>query len=197
MSNRPHVIFFLAAVAGGMVAGPAISRQSPADRPTLDCTYSSRAEGDVALFHHCARKGANGRLRIARHHLQRLAYDRHGLSNIFIDQWYVVRRDGALAPVMIMDNWPEGFSNGLARSPVGKKIGYIDRSLKLVVPARYDGAFPFEHGTARVCIGCTVQMAGEHSSYAGGRWSCIDRHGRRLEPLQHSEGPDITCPAAR
>ena len=100
-----------------------------------------------------------------------------------------------MAPVMIMDNWPEDFSNGLARSPVGNKIGYIDRSLKLVIPARYDGAFPFEHGTARVCTGCTTQTAGEHSYYAGDRWGCIDRHGRAVGPLRRRE--DIACPTAR
>jgi hypothetical protein len=127
-----------------------------------------------------------------------MRYDRYGLSEISIGhQFYVIRRDGVMAPVMIMDNWAEGFSNGLARSPVGNKIGYIDRSLKLAIPARYDGAYRFEHGAARVCVGCTSQAVGEYSTYVSGQWGCIDRRGRALQPLTRREGPDFSCPVAR
>jgi hypothetical protein len=198
MSNRLRPIILPLLVAAGTWAGPALSQQSPAARPGLHCTYESRLKGEVFTFHHCARREPGGRLRVEPGRLRDMRYNRYGLSEIAIDRlWYVIRRDGVMAPVMSMDNWADAFANGLARSPVGNRIGYIDRSLKLVIPARYDGAFPFEHGTARVCIGCTTQTAGEYSSYVGGHWGCIDRHGRRLEPLKHNEGSDITCPATR
>src|SRR4029077_3739959 len=95
---------------------------------------------------------AAGHLHLKREHLLALGFDQYGLASVYIGGWYYVRRDGRLAPVMMMDNWAESFADGLARSPVGSKIGFIDRKLALVVPARYDGAFPFEHGWAAACI---------------------------------------------
>lgn len=181
--RRRWAALVLLLAAGGSAAAARAEPES-ADR---DCTYWPRG-GDMESFPHCARLDRSGNLRIAPEHLRRLIYDRHGLATILIGQWYVVRRDGALAPVMIMDNGPEPFSNGLARSPVGGKIGYIDRSLKLVIPARYDGAYPFAHGVAQVCLGCTIQSDGEHSWYAGGTSACIDRRGRTLTPSSRRKG---------
>jgi hypothetical protein len=79
---------------------------------------------------------------------------------------------------MAMDGWAEDFSNGLARSPRSGKVGYMDRRLNLVIPARYDGALPFEKGVGEACKDCRVVHFGEHSSYRGGKWFCIDRRGR-------------------
>jgi len=182
MARRWAALALLIA-AGGPTAA-ARPEPGPADLP---CTYWPSG-GDMESFPHCAQLDGNGTPRVAPEHLRRLIYDRHGLATILIGQWYVVRRNGVLAPVMIMDNGPESFSNGLARSPVGGKIGYIDRSLRLVIPARYDGAYPFAHGVAQVCFGCTVQSDGEHSWYAGGTSACIDRRGRTLAPSTRRKG---------
>jgi hypothetical protein len=94
---------------------------------------------------------------------------------------------------MMMDNWAEPFADGLARSPVGGKIGFIDRNLALVISARYDGAFPFEHGWAAVCTDCKLASDGEHSSYVGGRWGCIDPHGHEQEPFRPDQGAGHVC----
>lgn len=101
-----------------------------------DCSYRSRTHHDVLTFKHCARVDRYGHLHVVGRHLRRLGYDKTGLASIHIDHWYYVRRDGRLAPVMTLDNWAEPFSDGRARSPVGNKVGYIDRGLRLVVPAR-------------------------------------------------------------
>jgi hypothetical protein len=95
--------------------------------------------------------------------------------------------------VMAMDNGADSFADGLARSPVGGKIGFIDRNLALVIPARYDGAFPFADGWAVVCIGCKLVTEGEHSWYAGGSWGCIDRHGHERAPFKPDQGIDHVC----
>jgi hypothetical protein len=101
-----------------------------------------------------------------------------------------------MAPVMVYDNGPDEFPDSLARSPVGQKVGYIDRRLRLVIPAKYDGAFPFQHGVAVVCLGCTVVSDGDHSWYEGGAWGCIDRRGRELKPFkpwQQGQRFDAVC----
>ncbi|WP_367116366.1 WG repeat-containing protein [Bradyrhizobium sp.] len=86
-----------------------------------------------------------------------------------------------MAPVEPFDNSPDAFRDGLARSRVGQKIGYIDRGLTQVIPARYDGAYPFEGGHAVVCLRCSPVSDGEHSWYEGGEWGCIDRRGREVK----------------
>jgi hypothetical protein len=124
--------------------------------PDLDCTYDSPADHDIHTFKSCAWVDPDGHLHVTPGHLHRLSYDRRGLATIHIGQWYYVRRSGRLAPVMTLDNGAEPFSDGLARSPVGEKIGYIDRRLRLVIPARYDGALRFEAGVAVVCTACKL-----------------------------------------
>lgn len=192
---RGHRVALAAtAVATALMANaaPAASRS----RADLDCTYQPRAGQEVTTFHHCARTALGGRPQVTSQHLRRLQFDRHGLSAIFIGQWYAIRRGGRLAPVMMLDNWAEPFSDGLARSPVAGKIGYIDRGLRLAIPARYDGAYPFDHGHALVCIGCAIRTTDEHSSYVGGVWRCIDRRGRETEVARPAE-PACPLPEKR
>jgi hypothetical protein len=159
-----------------------------------NCTYSPKAKGDVVNPEHCAWSDAAGHIHLKREHLLALDFDRHGLASVHIDDgWYYVRRDGRLAPVMMRDNWAESFVDGLARSPVAGKIGFINRHLELVIPARYDGALPFRHGRAEVCIDCKLTSEGEHSWYVGGRWGCIDHHGRAWKSFSPDGGAGRVC----
>lgn len=139
-------------------------------------------------FKQCASAGPDGLPHLKQSYRRRLRYDSDDLAAVYLigprdartGQWFYVRRNGGMAPVMKYDNGPDDFSDGLARSPVGHKIGYIDRRLRLVIPARYDGAFPFARGVAVVCLGCASVSDGEHSWYEGGEWGCIDRSGKEL-----------------
>lgn len=136
--------------------------------------------------------------------LRQVEYDRHGLGVMTIEGFYFVRRNGRVAPAMTFDNGAEDFFNGRARSPVNGKIGYIDRSLRLRIPAKYDGGYEFYKGFALVCLGCIgksrVLSSGdvEGSWYEGGVWACIDRSGRvtsAFRALKPHE--DVTCPSLR
>jgi hypothetical protein len=145
----------------------------------------------------CAATGPDGRPRLKRAYLARLRYDRDGLASVMLFngtdtrqyQWYYVRRGVVPVPVKSMDNGPDYFEDGLARSPVGGKIGYIDRKLNLVIPATYDGAYPFKDGVAVVCTGCTyvsdsTVTEGERGWYEGGQWGRIDRRGHVVSPFR-------------
>jgi WG containing repeat len=177
-----------------MLCGPGWSAAGQPANADRSCTYASKARRDVLQFEHCVWSDATGHLHLKRKHRLALDFDRHGLASVNIGGgWYYVRQNGQLAPVMTMDNGAEPFADGLARSPVGGKIGFIDRNLTLVVPARYDGALPFEHGWAKVCIACKLASEGEHSLYRGGRWGCIDRHGHERDPFKPGEGADHVC----
>jgi WG containing repeat len=160
----------------------------------LPCTYSGQR--DIVTVEDCGWIDASGRPHLRPGQRARLRYDRNWLSAVHLDQWYAVRRDGLMAPVMAFDNWAEGFADGLARSPRGAKIGFVNRRLKLVIPARYDGAYRFEGGRAAVCIGCHLVSEGEHSSYSGGIWTCITVDGREIAHATEASGPDI-CRVSR
>jgi hypothetical protein len=177
-----------------MLTGPAWSQANEAASADTSCTYAPKTGGDVLHFERCAQTDAAGHPRLERKHLLALEFDRHGLASINIGGgWYYVRRDGRSAAVMKMDNWAEPFADGLARSPAAGKIGFIDRNLALAIPARYDGALPFEHGSAEVCIDCKQVSDGEHSRYEGGRWGCIDRHGRERKPFSPGQSAGQVC----
>ena len=151
-------------------------------------------------FKRCAATGPDGRPRLKRSYLARLRYDRDGLASVLLfnetdkrkAQWSYVRRGVISVPVETMDNGPDYFKDGLARSRVGSKIGYIDRKLNLVIPATYDGAYPFRDGVAVVCTACTVEYdrtvtEGERSWYVGGQWGRIDPKGRVVSPFRSWE----------
>ncbi len=161
---------------------------APQQAGLQSCSYPSRAADDIVTVGHCASLDAAGRIHVARNILARMAFDRRGLSEVNVDRgWYLVRRNGISRRVMTMDGMAEEPADGLYRSPVGTRIGYIDRSLRLVIPARYDGAYMFDHGRAAVCIGCQDATDGEHRWYRGGRWACIGRNGRTVVPFRTAE----------
>jgi len=98
--------------------------------------------------------------------------------------WFLI--DGRGAPLLapfIFDNVPDEFSEGLARFVKDGKMGFFDKSGKIVIPASYDFALPFENGAARVCRGCAQERYGEHYSMTGGQWGAVDRRGRFVVPL--------------
>ncbi|QCJ69244.1 hypothetical protein C9446_04830 [Providencia heimbachae] len=75
------------------------------------------------------------------------------------------------------DNWPDEAKEGLYRIRKGDKIGFADEKTgKIVVEAKYDCAFPFENGKARVGVGCRTETDGEHSWWVGGEWTVIYRN---------------------
>jgi hypothetical protein len=130
-----------------MFAGTAWSEAGRMTGGSYSCTYSPKSKGDVVELEHCTGSDSVGHFHLKREHLLALDFDRYGLASVYINgRWYYVRRDGRLAPVMMRDNWAESFADGLARSPVSGKIGFINRNLALVIPARYDGALPFRRG---------------------------------------------------
>jgi hypothetical protein len=171
-----------------MIGAQAFAQAGPPDA----CSYEFHRE--IQTFPHCARRDAGGGLHVEHSHLRRMAYDRYGLAAVFAGTWHYVTRTGRSAAVMPLDNGADPFSDGLARAPSNGKIGYIDRKLNLVIPALFDGAFPFAHGVAVVCMGCRKVPDDEHSSYVGGNWGCIDRHGNLVVALHPAAGYSAGAP---
>ena len=148
----------------------------------------------VSDFGPCTRIDAAGQRWVTAEHLRALKFDKDGLAAVWIDaikRFHYVERDGRMAPVITYDNGPDYFVEGLARTPVDGKIGYIDRTLRIVIPARYDMGFPFDHGRAVVCVGCVAKPQGEHAFMEGGLWGAIDHGGREIVPLRYHSSKEL------
>jgi hypothetical protein len=87
------------------------------------------------------------------------------------------------------DNGPDYFFDGLARYVENGKVGYIDKRLRVRIPAQFDDAYPFHFGWAGYCIGigCDLRQGKETRTEAPNRsgqglWGLMDTSGTRLTP---------------
>ncbi|MDD5274762.1 MAG: WG repeat-containing protein [Methylovulum sp.] len=116
-----------------------------------------------------------------------LDYDADGLAYLRTkDGFLYVNRHGNARPVISYDNGPDYFAEGLARTRQNGKIGYFDKSLKMVIAPAYDFGFPFSAGRAIVCNGCVEQSDGEHKIRVGGLWGAIDSQGGIVQAIGYS-----------
>lgn len=142
---------------------------------------------DHAIVPGCS-VGSDGRLRLSSHVAQQLRFDADGLSVLLVkDQYYYVRADGSSLPVILSDNGPDAFTEGLTRGVFHGRIGFYDLRLREVVPPVHGYAWPFANGVARVCDGCrpgTPDING-YTPMQGGRWYYIDRRNREVAQPQH------------
>lgn len=109
-------------------------------------------------------------------------FSSHGIAAVANQEswWIIDRRGRKLLVPYLFDNGPDPFSQGLARFLKGGLIGYYDERAAVIIEARFDGAEPFQHGRARVCLGCGSVSDGEHRRLVGGRWFHIDGEGKEL-----------------
>lgn len=149
------------------------------------------SEETISDHENCAAEAGDGSFMIAQSIVKRLDFEANGLVSISIRYKgpAYVREDGYARTVMPFDNGPDYFNNGLARTVIDGKIGFLDEKLDIKIPAIFDGAYPFSGGYARACIGCRRVSDGEHSWYDGGEEICINASGER-RPLKDCErGP--------
>jgi hypothetical protein len=90
---------------------------------------------------------------------------------------YIDKQGNAVVRPFIYDNGPDYFQEGLARFAVDRKFGFFDGSGRIIIPARFDFTFPFREGLAAACIGCRIQIQGEHGMPEGGKWGYINHEG--------------------
>jgi hypothetical protein len=151
----------------------------------LPCFYNSRSEG-FAEHADCARPLGDSFV-IRKRHLARMLFDRDRLSGMLIgSQFFYVKPDGRMLPVLACDNGPDYFVEGLTRAQINGKIGYYDKHFRQVIAPRYDWGFPFENGRAQVCNGCKQSPSGIEGRYTvlGGVWGTIDKRGNEVVPLK-------------
>ncbi|MCW0396036.1 hypothetical protein NB696_002490 [Xanthomonas sacchari] len=175
--GRLHAAAALLALATTTVAVQAQAQAQPDDACRLGDPNTDR---DVVPG---CKLGADERLALTPQALRHLHFDRDGLALLSVGaRFYYVRADGRSLPVITWDNGPDGFTEGLTRGIFHGRIGFYDRRLREVIAPVHDFAWPFEHGVAEVCDGCSAGTpdADGHTPMQGGRWYSIDRHNREV-----------------
>jgi hypothetical protein len=112
-------------------------------------------------------------------------FSKEGIAAVIDGQgWALIDTQGrVLVRPFIVDNGPDYFEEGLARFLEGDKMGFFNRTGQVVIPARFDAAFPFHDGLAAVCVGARkVKQAGQPTLTEGGQWGYIDRKGEVVIP---------------
>jgi hypothetical protein len=104
---------------------------------------------------------------------------------------YIDRHHRRIGKALDVDNRPDEVFGGYARFKAANgKIGFLNRERRVVVPARYDAAFPFTNCKVVVCVGCHPLRwstnAPEEAACTGDAF-VIDESGNMLES---SAGPD-------
>jgi len=119
------------------------------------------------------------------------AYDFKGkLGSVLLSEgWRFIDRRGNVQEIrpFLYDNGPDYHQEGLARFLLDEKIGFIDESSRVAIPARFDIVAPFSEGLAAFCEGGRKVETEEHSAVEGGKWGYSDRRGRVVIPARYEE----------
>lgn len=125
---------------------------------------------------------------ITKYHLETFGsihYNTAGVAHIVTPKGWVAidKNKKVLYTPYVIDNGPDYYSEGLMRYIENGKVGFVDEAGKIVIPAQFTMAFPFENSRARVCQGCETREDGEHSYVdpKTGKWGKIDRHGKAVD----------------
>lgn len=105
---------------------------------------------------------------------------------------YIDHHNRRLGEALSVDNLPDETFGGYARFRAANgKIGFLDRERRVVIPARYDAAFPFRNCRAVVCIGCHPLRWSVNAPAAAactGDAFLIDESGERLRTSVGTDG---------
>lgn len=160
-----------------------------ADEYNLLCGYASNEPASEFEPHYNCATRKDGVLVVSKEHLENMYYSEDGLAAAIIDdQWYYIKPNGKLLPIITYDNGADYFKEGLTRSLVDGKIAYFDAKFQQVIGPKYDWGWPFENGFALVCNGCNPGPRDDdgHTFMLGGKWGYIDKSGKEIVPLIYS-----------
>ena len=136
------------------------------------CTPFHDEASGLYGYHDC-----NGAIGIEAKYFLAQEFSEGGIAAVVDEEgWlYIDRQGNSVIRPMVYDNGPDYFSEGLARYIENGRYGYFDENGRVVLPAQYEFALPFENGSARVGHDCSFEAVGEHSEVDCKRWTTIAR----------------------
>ncbi len=90
------------------------------------------------------------------------------------------REQHRLFDLVLYDNGPDYFQEGLTRVKRDGKMGFANREGQVVIPCIYAFAHPFGDGRAKVTLQAELQQDGEHTTVERAQWFWIDRKGNEI-----------------
>lgn len=148
------------------------------------CAYPSIKDGEITT--NTQSDCIGGDLKIAPAIFEDLEFDGTELSWFLSGKnhaVYYVAKNGLYKQTHWIDNGPDDFSNGLVRLRINEKYGFMDSLLNTRIEPRWDFAFPFMNGKAKVGDSCNIIPSEEqehHSSVECKHWNEIDANGNIL-----------------
>ncbi|MEO1051110.1 MAG: WG repeat-containing protein [Bacteroidota bacterium] len=92
------------------------------------------------------------------------------------------QKANTLFDLVIFDNGPDYFNEGLIRVQRNQKMGYANEKGEVVIPCQYAYAKWFNNGIAEVTFEVTkYPNADEHQPVESDTWFEIDKQGNRIE----------------
>ena len=91
------------------------------------------------------------------------------------------RQQRILFDLVMFDNGPDPWHDGLTRVVRNGKMGYADKIGRVVIPCIYDHAKQFENGMAEVTFYADKHRdADGHQTVTSNEWFTIDKTGNRI-----------------
>ena len=128
-------------------------------------------------------------------HFNKLYFSKNGLASFFYEgSVFYVSKAGKVVRAYFFDNAADYFVEGVARTILNNKFGYIDEQLNVVIKPEYDFVFPFKNEVAVVCNGCRFEPDGEHNIVVDGKWGAINKSGKIVIPIKQSKNALLENP---
>lgn len=103
-------------------------------------------------------------------------------DSTFARQVAIDRNQRILFDVVMFDNGPEPFHEGLTRVLRDGKMGYANEFGQVVIPCIYDYAKWFDNGVAEVTFDATLYLDGdEHIRVESDQWFTIEKRGQKVK----------------
>lgn len=106
----------------------------------------------------------------------------HPADTIYGRQIGIDRDQRILFDLVMFDNGPEPFHEGLIRVIRNGKMGYANERGRVVIPCIYEYAKPFENGIAEVTFDAVESRDLDgHQTVKSDDWFTIDKEGNRIK----------------
>lgn len=155
-----------------------------ATKKELECIFPSKSE--QMILNNCAVKNADGSFEFLKSARKKFIFDSNGLTGGFVlnEGCFWMNKKGLSRKTYCFDNGADYFKEGLTRYiDSHHKFGFMNQKLKIVIPAKYTFAFPFDGGSSTVCNHClrTKIKDSEYTTVTGGDWMIINKQGEVIK----------------
>lgn len=106
----------------------------------------------------------------------------HPNDSTYGRQVAIDRNQNILFDIVMVDNGPKPFNEGLTRVLRNGKMGYANKYGQIVIPCEYDFAKWFENGKTEVTYDAKEYLdLDKHRKVESDEWFIIDKKGRKLK----------------